>query len=78
MDEVLDTHTADGGVWGQPFPFSDLAHFIVPREFYWESIGGPGFVQGKKDQNIEKLSQALKAAGVPHRLTELVLEIKCF
>jgi hypothetical protein len=78
MDEVLDTHMADGGVWGQPFSFSELAHVIVPCEFYWESVGGPGFTQGKKAQNIQELSEALHAAGVPHRLTDLVLEIKCY
>jgi hypothetical protein len=77
-DEVFETHIGDGGVWGQPFDFSDLAHLIVPREFYWETAPGPEWACGSKRQDIMRLSQALEAAGVPHRLTELVLEVKCY
>lgn len=76
--EVFETHIGDGGVWGQPFDFADLAHLIVPREFYWESDPGPEWTCGTKRQDVEGLSQKLMAAGIPHRLTDLVLEVKCY
>ncbi len=33
LEELLSTHVADGGTWGQPFAYSELAHVIVPRVF---------------------------------------------
>ena len=76
--EIHDTHIEDGGTWGQPFSYGDLAHVIIPARFYWESQGGPDFRNGLKSQNIEKLSLRLDELGVPHRITELVLEIKLY
>ena len=70
--------TTDGGTWGQPFSYQSLAHVIIPKEFYWESAAAPGFRHGTKRQDIEWLSRELTNVGVQHRLTELVLEIKCY
>jgi hypothetical protein len=76
--DVFESYIGDGGVWGQPFAFSALAHLVIPREFYWESPPGQEFTCGTKLQDIERLSSALTTAEVPHRLTNLVLEVKCY
>lgn len=68
----------DGGTWGQPFRFEDLAHVIVPREFYWDRGQGAGWECGHRAQDLAALSAALHAANVDHRLTNLVLEVKLF
>ncbi len=69
---------ADGGVWGQPFLFSDIAHIIIPQKFSWYWKPGKNFTEGEKYQDIVRLSQALNDLGIPHRLTDLVLEIKIY
>lgn len=69
---------ADGGVWGQPFSYSELAHIVIPRTFYWESRGASSFESGMRSQDIEELSSRLSAAGIEHRATDLVLEIKLY
>ena len=76
--DILDTHIADGGLWGQPFNYDDLAHFIVPATFYWESEGGFRFENGTKSQDIKMLSEKLSYEGLEHRITDLVLEIKLY
>jgi len=68
----------DGGTWGQPFRFEDLAHVILPAKFYWERGQGPGWECGHRPQDLRALSAALQVGQVQHRLTELVLEIKLF
>jgi hypothetical protein len=76
-NECLDTRTADGGVWRQSFEYSDLAHLVIPKTFYWErSING--FESGYKTQDINRLSRELNELSVQHRLTDLVLEIKLY
>ena len=75
--ELGATGTNDGGTWGQPFLYRDLAHVIIPREVYWECIG-PNFTNGTNTQDLERLSAELTVAKVPHRLTELILEIKLY
>lgn len=76
--EILDTHIQDGGLWGQPFYYDDLAHVIIPKTFYWETDGGPGFRNGTKTQDINALSERLAHQGIEHRITDLVLEIKLY
>ena len=68
----------DNGVWGQPFLFKDLAHVIIPKEFLWEKMAIGSYESGIKQQAIEKLSSALAAAGIPHRCTDIVLEVKLY
>ena len=77
-NEILGTYIADGGIWGQPFLYSDLAHLIIPNKFYWEAPPGPEFVCGYKEQNISLLSAELNKSDVAHRLTDKVLEIKLY
>ena len=76
--EILADGTSDGGTWGQPFRYEQLAHFIIPRRFYWEEISADGFKSGVHEQDIEGLSHKLTIAGMAHRLTELVLEVKLY
>jgi hypothetical protein len=76
--EILDTHIADGGTWGQPFEYDDLAHVIVLASFYWETRGAPGFHSGLKHQAIEKVSLHLNELGIAHRKTEHVVEVKLY
>jgi hypothetical protein len=76
--DIFETHIGDGGVWGQPFSFEALAHLVVPREFYWESGPNEEFQHGTRAQPITALSEKLVQLRVPHRLTDLVLEVKCY
>jgi hypothetical protein len=78
LEDILETYTADGGVWGQPFPYSDLAHVIIPIEFYWESGAGESWKCGSRKQDIVSLSGTLHRVGVGHRCTDRVLEIKLY
>jgi hypothetical protein len=76
--EYSDSHIKDGGTWGQPFSFQEIAHIIVPKVFYWETVAGPEFKHGTKMQDIDKLSEQLSRAGIIHRKTDLLLEIKLY
>ncbi|CCF97979.1 hypothetical protein B7R78_0006950 [Ralstonia solanacearum] len=76
--DIHDAWIGDGGVWRQPFPYADLAHIIIPREFYWERISKEGFESGVNLQNIESLSIELREKGIEHRKTDLLLEIKLY
>jgi len=76
--EFTDTHVVDGGVWGQPFSYKDIAHLIVPKKFYWESQSNRGFESGFKEQDIILLSKFLTDRNVPHKLTEITLEIRAY
>ena len=73
----MQTHTKDGGTWSQPFLYQDIAHIILPRSFFWDTTEG-GYKSGEKTQDLDRLSQELTTAGIKHRLTELVLEIKLY
>jgi hypothetical protein len=76
-EDLLDTGTRDGGVWGQPFRYEDLAHLIVPRKFYWERILD-GFENGYKSQNVDALSVELKKHKIDHTVSKWALEIKLY
>jgi len=78
MEEIRDTHIADGACWGQPFSYSELAHVVIPRTFYWEVVSEKGFESGLRTQDIDTLSAKLNLAGIEHRVTNLVLEIKLY
>lgn len=77
LDDCLDTRTRDGGVWVQSIEYSDLAHLIIPKTFYWERTVS-GFQSGYKKQNIKLLSDELVKLVIEHRLTDLILEIKLY
>ncbi|RIX40306.1 MAG: hypothetical protein D3M94_21800 [Rhodocyclales bacterium GT-UBC] len=78
LNEIGDSFIHDGGVWGQPFSYSDIAHLIIPAKFFWESSAVGTYSCGEKEQNIKALSVRLASEKIPHRLTPLVLEIKVF
>ena len=76
--DIFDGNIGDGSAWGQPFAYSDIAHLVIPREFYWKKISESGFESGTKYQDIDTLSKKLNDLGIQHRKTELVLEIKLY
>ena len=84
LEDIDETTIKDSGVWGQPFHYEQLAHIIIPKSFYWEisekNIENDGykFEQGNKIQNIELLSKSLTEKNIPHRLTNLLLEVKFY
>jgi hypothetical protein len=78
ISEIGEAGIRDGGTWGQSFPYAQLAHIIIPKEFFWESSPGPNFSSGKKSQDLDGLSKSLAIANIDHRKTNLVVEIKLF
>jgi hypothetical protein len=77
--ELLEAWVADGGTWGQPFRYADLAHLVIPAKFYWEQYDEvKGFQCGHKRQGIARLSKTLEGLGISHRLTDLILEVKLY
>lgn len=78
QSDINSEFIGDNGVWGQPFLYRDLAHIIVPKEFFWESNAGGKYENGVKVQNISELSSELERKNIPHRLTDIVLEIKLY
>ncbi len=76
--ELLESYVADGGTWGQPFQYGDLAHIIFPASFRWERVFEGVYSEGTKTQPIGELAEELVRLGVPHRLTDLVLEVKVY
>lgn len=76
--EILEDGTSDGGSWGQPFLYNQLAHLIIPRRFYWEQLSTQGFESGVHTQDLERVSQRLTAEKIAHRLTAYVLEVKLY
>lgn len=77
-DLLLD-RTADGSLWMQSFLYSDIAHLIIPAQFYWERQDETnGFVIGYKTQDIKTLSALLSDTKIGHRITDKVLEVKLY
>src|SRR5690348_9648645 len=56
----------DGGTWGQPFRYSDLAHVIVPQHFMIETPPGPSWSLKEYKQDVAALSKRLGANGIDH------------
>lgn len=77
LKDIDVNYIKDGGVWGQPFMFKEIAHIIVPREFFWEKPD-PGYLCGYKTQDIKKLSERLIELEIPHNLSQYCLDIKLF
>jgi len=78
LEDISATGIIDGGVWGQPFRYGDLAHIIIPRQFTWELVEQEEFKTGKKIQDIDRLAQLLADFGIVARITDRVLEIKLY
>jgi hypothetical protein len=68
----------DGGTWREPLSYDELAHIVVPKSFFWETESSGNYASGIRTQDIDGLSRALLHAGIPHRITEIVLEIKLY
>ena len=77
-DELHPSYVADGGTWGQPFSYQDLAHVIVPCTFDLEFVEDGQYRCVRKQQDIDALSRRLTEHGINHRKTDLVLEIKLY
>lgn len=77
-DELASHGTRDGGTWGQPFLYSDLAHIVIPATFIWDALEGRDYAAGERQQDLTLLSSGLSEASLPHRRTELVLEVKLY
>jgi hypothetical protein len=78
-DELSEDRTKDGGLWRQSFYYKDLAHIIIPAQFYWERTDSEnGFQSGYKNQDIKLLSTELNKENISHRITDKVLEIKLY
>lgn len=75
---IASDHIRDSGPWGQPFLYRDIAHIILPRQFYWELATDLRFTTGTKHQNLDALSLELHRLNILHRITPLVLEIKLY
>lgn len=66
-----EKNVVDGGVWMQPFLYSDIAHVIIPATFC-DSLGI------SKSQDIQMLSRALTKLNIPHAVGIYALEFKRF
>jgi hypothetical protein len=80
VEAELDmTSVADGGSWGQPFRYREIAHIIIPRTFCEEHPSGGGeFTQWHHEQDIGGLSKALNSQGVDHNLLPFCVELKLY
>ncbi|WP_395335394.1 hypothetical protein WBP06_26040 [Novosphingobium sp. BL-8H] len=76
--ELGKLSVSDGGTWGQPFIYDDLAHIIIPRIFIEEPWPRDAFRQWEHEQDVDGLSTLLTTAGIPHHLSEYALEVKRF
>ena len=77
--ELHETSVADGGSWGQPFSYREIAHVIIPRTFLEEPWSADGtFTQWDHEQDIEGLSKALDLEGINHNLLQFCLELKLY
>jgi len=77
--ELNVTSVADGGSWGQPFRYREIAHIIIPRTFCEEPPSdGREFTQWYHEQDIDGLSEALSSQGIDHKLLQYCLELKLY
>lgn len=56
--DVGTQNIADGGVWGQPLLYAQIAHVLVPAKFVRES--GAGTAQFRADEVKQDLSRSAK------------------
>lgn len=64
--DCLDSYTVDGGLWRESFEYKDLAHLIVPANFYWETFIDDVFENGTKFQDLDLLSNELNRLNIQH------------
>ena len=78
LEDLKPQGLRDGGLWRHEYRFADLAHVLLPRPFYRERMLDGQFSNGEKTQDVDALAAALTRRGVPHRCTDLLLEIKLY
>jgi len=78
VEELGETYVNDGGTWGQPFSYDDIAHIIIPRRFIEEPFGQAAFRQWTHEQDIHGLAGRLDSAGVRYHISDYALEAKLF
>jgi len=66
----------DGGNWGQPFPYSSIAHLIIPRRFEFCDMYQGEFIHKESEQKIDLLSSLLHEHGIEHVISEWALELR--
>jgi hypothetical protein len=66
----------DGGNWGQPFPYTSIAHLIIPRRFEFCDMYQGQFVHKQTEQEIDRLSVLLHEHGIEHVISEWALELR--
>jgi len=66
----------DGGNWGQPFPYSSIAHLIIPRHFEFCDMYQGEFVHKQTEQDIDHLSILLQEHSIEHVISEWALELR--
>jgi len=77
--ELGEASVADGGSWGQPFRYQEIAHVIIPRSFCEEPWSDDGrLTQWHHEQDIDGLSKVLNSEGVDHNLLQFCLELKLY
>ena len=76
--EVLAERLADGGTWGQPFWYKDLAHLLIPREFFREGVIDGRWEGEPVSQDVELVAARLESNHLPFRLGDYALEVKCY
>ena len=78
LSELNEKGTADGGTWGQPFLYEDIAHVIIPREFQREDTCSGTLQVTEYEQDLATLSAALTRAAITHQVGEYALEVKLY
>lgn len=78
LSELSASSVLDGGAWGQPFLFCDIAHIIIPREFQREDTCSGELQLTEYVQPLDSLSSALRRAETPHLLGKFALEVKLY
>ena len=76
--ELYEHGVLDGGEWGQPFRFDEIAHLIVPVEYTEDRYVDQKYTMWCHTQDIVGLSRLLDEANIPHKLHETFLELKLY
>lgn len=76
--DLKDDYLRDGGKWGEPILYRDIAHVIIPSVFTEEYHIGRKFVMWSHTQEIYGLSKLLEEASIPHELHDKFLELKLY
>ncbi|GHA22364.1 hypothetical protein GCM10008090_35150 [Arenicella chitinivorans] len=75
-EELENDRLNDGGTWGQPFPYAEIAHLIIPKQFVQEGVENSKAVWRRKTQDIDLLAKRLSSNKIPFLLSEWALEIR--